>query len=98
MKSSNKQNIQSPSVSLTSMNSDEKLSECTDENDIMTASMQSLVDGLMTWGGKYDPQDDMSLPSGMAVSIALEESGVLGNRGKERPDDNGKEEVEGMAS
>ena len=49
----------------------------TEENDVMTASMQSLVDGLMSWGGRYDPQDDMSLPSGMAVSIALEESGVL---------------------
>ena len=55
-------------------------SESTDENDVMTASMQSLVDGLMTWGGRYDPQDDMSLPSGMAVSIALEESGVLNSQ------------------
>ena len=55
--------------------------ETTDgEADTMTASMQSLVDGLMSWGGRYDPQDDMSLPSGMAVSIALEESGVLSNR------------------
>jgi len=47
------------------------------ENE-MTASMQSLVDGLMTWGlaqGNYDPQDDMSLPTGMALQL-LEESGV----------------------
>ena len=47
------------------------------EGDLMTSSMQSLVDGLMTWGfaqGQYDPQDDMSLPTGMAVSIALEET------------------------
>jgi len=53
-------------------------SETMEEGDVMTASMQSLVDGLMNWGGRYyDPQDDLSLPSGMAMSIALEESGVL---------------------
>jgi len=45
--------------------------------DEFTASMQSLVDGLMTWGGRFDQQDDVSLPNGMALSIALEESGVL---------------------
>lgn len=54
----------------------------TQEGDLMTSSMQSLVDGLMTWGfaqGQYDPQDDMSLPTGMAVSIALEESANASN-------------------
>lgn len=60
-------------------NSDKHSSSVTtEENDVMTASMQSLVDGLMTWGGKFDAQDDLSLPSGMAVTIALEESGILG--------------------
>jgi len=43
-------------------------------NDMMTASMQSLVDGLMNWGGQYDSSQDLSLPSGMAVTIALEGS------------------------
>jgi len=43
----------------------------------MTNSMISLVDGLMTWGGQYDQEDDQFLPSGMAVSIALEESAVM---------------------
>lgn len=43
-------------------------------NEAMTASMQSLVDGLMNWGGQYDSSQDFSLPSGMAVSIALEEN------------------------
>uniref|UniRef100_A0A6U6J1P3 PX domain-containing protein n=1 Tax=Odontella aurita TaxID=265563 RepID=A0A6U6J1P3_9STRA len=42
--------------------------------DAMTESMQSLVDGLMNWGGQYDSSQDFSLPSGMAVSIALEEN------------------------
>merc|ERR1719232_468759 len=48
------------------------------ENE-MTASMQSLVDGLMTWGfaqGAYDPQDDMSLPTGMALQLLEESTGV----------------------
>mmetsp|Transcript_24176 Transcript_24176/g.35812 ORF Transcript_24176/g.35812 Transcript_24176/m.35812 type:complete len:1362 (-) Transcript_24176:2038-6123(-) len=47
------------------------------ENNVLTDSMQSLVDGLMTWGGQYDSQDDLTLPTGMAAGIALEESGLL---------------------
>lgn len=39
-----------------------------DERDILSASMQSLVDGLMTWG--YDGEDDLALPEGMAATIA----------------------------
>lgn len=46
--------------------SDEKLS----------ASMQSLVDGLMSWGGGFDVDEDLALPAGVAASIALE--GKLG--------------------
>jgi hypothetical protein len=48
-----------------------------DENEIMTSSMQSLVDGLMNWGG-VDVEEDFALPTGMAASIALEESGAFG--------------------
>lgn len=48
-----------------------------DENEVMTSSMQSLVDGLMNWGG-VDIEEDFALPTGMAASIALEESGVFG--------------------
>ena len=40
----------------------------------MTASMQSLVDGLMTWGGTADIEEDLVLPRGMAASIAFVES------------------------
>ena len=37
--------------------------------------MQSLVDGLMSWGGGFDAEEDhFALPVGMAASIALEES------------------------
>jgi len=43
--------------------------------------MLSIVDGLMEWGGQYDQEDDMDLPNGMAVSIALEESAILQQRG-----------------
>jgi len=56
----------------------EDMTKSMQNREVMTASMQSLVDGLMAWGGRYDPQDDMSLPTGLAVSIALEESGILG--------------------
>jgi hypothetical protein len=48
-----------------------------DENEVMTSSMQSLVDGLMNWGG-VDVEEDFALPTGMAASIALEESGAFG--------------------
>jgi len=43
----------------------------------LTDSMQSLVDGLMLWGGQWDSEDDLSLPRGMAASLAMDESGIL---------------------
>ena len=45
-------------------------------DDGMTGSMQSLVDGLMNWGGQWDQEEDTPLPDGMAASI-LEEKGIL---------------------
>lgn len=45
-----------------------------EENENMSASMQSLVDGLMTWGGQFEADDVFALPQGMAASIAFEES------------------------
>lgn len=51
-----------------------------DKND-MTESMQSLVDGLLTWGGggNWDVEDELglALPKGMAASLAMEERGIL---------------------
>eukprot|EP00531_Pseudo-nitzschia_arenysensis_P017415 CAMPEP_0116136040 /NCGR_PEP_ID=MMETSP0329-20121206/11509_1 /TAXON_ID=697910 /ORGANISM="Pseudo-nitzschia arenysensis, Strain B593" /LENGTH=1106 /DNA_ID=CAMNT_0003630875 /DNA_START=496 /DNA_END=3816 /DNA_ORIENTATION=- len=49
-------------------------------NENLTSSMQSLVDGLMNWGG-IDVEDNFALPTGMAASIALEESTAFGNTG-----------------
>ncbi|KAL3924097.1 MAG: hypothetical protein SGILL_001252 [Bacillariaceae sp.] len=51
-----------------------------DDDEAMTQSMQSLVNGLMTWGGE-DIESDFNLPAGIAASIALEQSGVFGNSG-----------------
>lgn len=48
-----------------------------DDNEIMSASMQSLVDGLMSWGGQFEGEDVLALPTGMAASIAFEESDAL---------------------
>eukprot|EP00536_Pseudo-nitzschia_multiseries_P002010 jgi/Psemu1/301168/fgenesh1_kg.26_\ len=50
------------------------------ENDeaALTSSMQSLVDGLINWGG-IDVEDNFALPTGMAASIAMEESVAFGN-------------------
>ena len=46
--------------------------------EILSSSMQSLVDGLMSWGGGLDAvEDHMALPAGMAASIALEENDAL---------------------
>jgi hypothetical protein len=42
------------------------------DEEIMSASMQSLVDGLMAWGGQFDADDVLALPTGMAASIAFE--------------------------
>lgn len=53
--------------------------EASSSEDSLSASMQSLVDGLMNWGGGFDAEEEhFALPAGMAASIALEESGVLG--------------------
>jgi hypothetical protein len=52
--------------------------DASSSEDILSASMQSLVDGLMNWGGGFDAEEDhFALPAGMAASIALEESGAL---------------------
>ena len=41
----------------------------------LSASMQSLVDGLMNWGGGLEVEEDhLALPIGMATSIVLEEN------------------------
>lgn len=69
--------IASPPASPEKESSDD--SPSAKENDeAMTSSMQSLVDGLMNWGG-IDVEDNFALPTGMAASIALEESVALGN-------------------
>jgi len=47
--------------------------------DILSESMQSLVDGLMNWGGGFDAEEDFALPAGMAASIALDESSAMGS-------------------
>lgn len=47
----------------------------TSVEDGMTNSMQSLVDGLMNWGGQWDQEEDSPLPDGMAASIV--ERGIL---------------------
>ena len=47
------------------------------DTEIMSASMQSLVDGLMTWGDHFEGEDALALPTGMAASIAFESNDVL---------------------
>lgn len=43
----------------------------------LSESMQSLVDGLMSWGGGFEADEEhFALPAGMATSIALEGSGL----------------------
>ena len=43
--------------------------------DKLSASMQSLVEGLMSWGGGFDAEDDhFALPAGIALGIAAEEN------------------------
>ena len=52
-----------------------KASSSGEDNETMSASMQSLVDGLMSWGGQFETEDLLGpLPTGMAASIAFEES------------------------
>jgi hypothetical protein len=49
------------------------------KDEVMSASMQSLVDGLMSWGGVFDSHEDhFALPAGMAASIVMEESSMMG--------------------
>jgi hypothetical protein len=47
--------------------------------DRLSASMQSLVDGLMSWGGGFDADDDhFALPAGIALGIAAEQEETEG--------------------
>ena len=48
-----------------------------DEDHMLSSSMQSLVDGLMTWGGQFEGEDVLALPTGMAASIAFETSDAM---------------------
>ena len=45
-----------------------------EDSNLLTASMQSLVSGLMAWGGQFDLDEDFSLPPGMAASIVMEQN------------------------
>ena len=38
-----------------------------------------MVDRFMNWGTQYDDVEDLALPTGMAASIALEESCAFGS-------------------
>ena len=58
----------------------QELSSSERNQESMTDSMQSLVDGLMTWGGQWDSDDDISLPFGMAASLAIEEKKRQGSK------------------
>jgi hypothetical protein len=76
--------VQSPTMAQSSFFSSEKelSGESTSEkenHEALTSSMQSLVDGLMNWGG-IDVEDTFALPTGMAASIALEESIAFRNK------------------
>ena len=56
----------------------EEVEDSTD--NAMTESMQSLVDGLMNWGGQWDEEEDITpLPHGVAASL-LEGSNVLNSQ------------------
>jgi hypothetical protein len=45
------------------------------EDEVLSSSMESLVDGLMSWGGGIDAEEDhFALPHGVATSIVMEES------------------------
>ena len=56
---------------------DNGVSFSSQQKNALTDSMQSLVDGLMLWGGQWDSEDDLSLPRGMAASLAMDESRIL---------------------
>jgi hypothetical protein len=66
--------VHSPSVNASRVHPSE-----TEAEEVLTSSMQSLVDGLMNWGG-IDVEEDFALPAGMAASIALEESAVFATK------------------
>ena len=75
---------QSIMVTQSSLSSEKEINEElttseTENSEALTSSMQSLVDGLMNWGG-IDVEDNFALPTGMAASIALEESVAFGNK------------------
>lgn len=47
--------------------------------EVLSESMQSLVVGLMNWGGGFEAEEEhFALPAGMATAIALEGSGAIG--------------------
>jgi hypothetical protein len=47
--------------------------------EVLSESMQSLVEGLMSWGGGFDVEEEhFALPPGMAASIVLEGSTTTG--------------------
>ena len=55
---------------------------CGSKDEVMSASMQSLVDGLMAWGGGVESEEEhFALPAGMAASIVMEESNNMIERG-----------------
>lgn len=48
------------------------------EGDAMSSSMQSLVDGLMSWGGGFENEEEhFALPAGMARNIVEEQISAL---------------------
>ncbi|KAL3941523.1 MAG: hypothetical protein SGBAC_004141 [Bacillariaceae sp.] len=61
------------SASLSATQSSSPHSKSREEAEVLTESMQSLVDGLMNWGGQIE-EENFALPTGMAASIMLEES------------------------
>ena len=68
--------FESNSNKYVSSNAEEAVDDTENEN-VMTDSMQSLVDGLMNWGGQWEEDEDITpLPDGMAASL-LEGSNVL---------------------
>lgn len=58
---------------LTNRSSSEAKVDLKQSDDLhdMTASMQSLVDGLMVWGGRYLDPSEEGVGNGVALSMAL---------------------------
>jgi hypothetical protein len=54
---------------------DERKNVANNDDDMLSSSMQSLVDGLITWGGQFEGED--ILPTGMAASIAFESNDAM---------------------